>query len=100
DWKIWFTDAHPRLDVSLTDLVTGQVLYHGNFGQPDANLHHESANFVGTGNALRLEIIESPESGYNDNAFIVDNFSVESVPEPLTLTGLGLAALLAARRRK
>jgi len=100
DWKIWFTDAHPRLDVSLTDLVTGQVLYHGNFGQPDFNVHNESANFVGTGNALRLEIMESPESGYNDNAFIVDNLSVESVPEPCTLAGLGLVGFLAARRRK
>ncbi|MBX3111216.1 MAG: PEP-CTERM sorting domain-containing protein [Fimbriimonadaceae bacterium] len=101
-WKIWYENDVPKLDVSLTDLVTLNTIYHGNFGQPDSDVHNESFNFVGTGNALRLEIKESPETGYNDNAFIVDDFSIrtESVPEPFTLAGLTLAGVFAARRRK
>ena len=41
--------------------------------------------FLGTGNALRLEINEMPESGFNDNQFIVDNFSVQGPIPNLSL---------------
>ncbi len=101
-WKVWYINAVPRLDVSVTDLTDSSVLYHGNFGQPDLLLHNESSNFVGNGHTLRLEIKESPETGLNDNAFIADDFSVQSeaVPEPFSIVGLALAGALAARRRK
>jgi len=49
--------------------------------------------FTGTGDTLRLQIDENPQSGYNDNEFIVDDFSVTPVPEPATLALGGLASL-------
>ena len=43
------------------------------------------ADFSGSGDDLRLRIQENPASGYNDNAFIVENFSVTPVPEPASI---------------
>jgi hypothetical protein len=71
-----------------------------------------SATFAGTGNALRLRVQEIPETGTNDNSYIVDNFVVlaagaaapaAAVPALdsrmlAILAGLLLAAGLAARR--
>lgn len=98
DWKNWYGDTTPRLDVSVVDTVTNAVLAQGNYGQ-SAGLHTESFDFFGTGNALRLRVKCAPESGYNDNAFIVDNFAV-NVPTPGTIAMLGLGGLLVGRRRR
>ena len=111
DWQGWIaTTAH--LDVSITDTVTSAVLYHGNVVWA-AGSHHVGAAFVGTGNPLRLRVQESPESGANDNGFIVDNFAVDPVvitpaatiptlsPWMLGLLGALLAVLaLIARRQR
>ena len=76
DWATWQAiNTSPNLDVSVTDTVTSSVLYHANFVW-SAGLHHISVGFTGTGNPLRLRVQELPESGTNDNAYLVDNFSV------------------------
>lgn len=81
DWQGW-TSTGARLDVTVTDTVTAQVLYHGNFAWAAGN-HHVSSVFTGTGNPLRLRVQESPESGTNDNGFIVDNFAVDATITPV-----------------
>jgi hypothetical protein len=111
DWATWFNNTAPNLDVTVTDTVTSNVLYHGNFAWSSGS-HHVSATFTGTGNALRLRVQEIPETGTNDNSYIVDNFVVlaagaaapaAAVPALdsrmlAILAGLLLAAGLAARR--
>jgi len=77
DWLGWISAA-ANLDVTVTDTVTSTVLYHGNFAWA-AGSHHVSSTFIGTGNTLRLRVQESPESGTNDNGFIVDNFVINPV---------------------
>lgn len=113
DWLAWISTA-ANLDVTVTDTVTSTVLYHGNFAWA-AGSHHVSSTFIGTGNTLRLRVQESPESGTNDNGFIVDNFVINplvttattaaSIPT-LSVSMLGLLgalmavlALVARRRR-
>ena len=76
DWAGWISTA-AQLDVSITDTVTSQVLYHGNFVWAVGS-HHVISAFVGTGNALRLRVQESPESGTNDNGYVVDNFVIDT----------------------
>ena len=110
DWLGW-SSTSARLDVSITDMVTLQVLYQGNFAWA-VGLHHVSSAFTGTGNTLRLRVQESPESGTNDNGFIVDNFAIDTSattgagiptlsPPALGLLGALLAVLaLVARRRR
>lgn len=100
DWMTWVEGTSPSLSVTVTDTVSSSVLYNGLFA-PGASLvvHHEATSFVGTGNPLRLRIQESPESGFNDNRGIVDNFSVVqteavAVPEPSSLLMCGTAGLL------
>lgn len=101
DWSTWFGSS-ARLDVSIVDLTTNSVLYSGNHAFA-GGLHHEFASFTGTGNQLRLRVQYSPQSGYNDNTFMVDNFSVTAVPEPtsmaLLLGGLGFVGAIARRRK-
>ena len=98
DWEIWFTNPTPNLDVTVTDTVTSSILYHGNFAQT-AGLQHVNASFTGTGNPLRLRIQEIPETGVNDNAYIVDNFVIVTVGAPIATAvptlNQGLLALLA-----
>jgi hypothetical protein len=76
DWQGWIATG-AQLDVSVTDTVTSAVVYHGNFAWATGT-HHVSAVFAGTGNPLRLRVQQSPESGTNDNGFIVDNFAVDT----------------------
>lgn len=76
DWAAWVSTSTAHLDVTVTDTVTSGVLYHGNFAWVTGT-HHVTATFVGTGNPLRLRIQESPASGTNDDAFIVDNLDVD-----------------------
>lgn len=98
DWEIWFNNTTPNLDVTVTDTVTSTVLYHGNFAQT-AGLQHVNVSFTGTGNTLRLRVQEIPETGVNDNAYIVDNFVVvasgASVVTPVPTLDHRLLALLA-----
>jgi hypothetical protein len=101
DWSAWISTSAANLDVSITDTVTSEVLYHGNFAWA-AGSHHVSSVFTGTGHTLRLRVQESPESGTNDNGFIVDSFAVDAlvttaanVPT-LSLPMLGLLAALVA----
>ena len=76
DWATWQNiGSPPNLDVTVTDTVTSAVLYHGSFAWI-AGPHHVTTTFTGTGNPLRLRIQEIPESGVNDNAYIIDNFVV------------------------
>jgi hypothetical protein len=87
NWQSWGTYTTPttnQLEISLIDIVTTAVLFDGRYsydgtGQPHP-VHDVLTNFVGTGNSLRLRIQETPQSGYNDNTFVVDNFSVTAVP--------------------
>jgi hypothetical protein len=85
DWFGWQNNApNTQLQVSITDLTTSAVLYDGLFSY-SAALSHESQALLGTGDVFRLQIQETPESGFNDNQFLVDNFSVTTaaagVPE-------------------
>jgi hypothetical protein len=85
DWQGWMNNAPAtQLHVSIVDLTTSTSLYNGLFSY-SAVLNHESQVLLGTGDVFRLEIQETPESGFNDNQFIVDNFSITTtaagVPE-------------------
>lgn len=81
DYQCWFVNGTgtntPMLNVSVVDTVTSALLYNGVYGYASQGAgYHVVTNFYGTGNALRLRVQESPESGINDDEFIVDNFSV------------------------
>jgi hypothetical protein len=82
DWQSWVSDTTPttsQLKISVVDTVTSDVLFNGLYtydGSGAHPVHHIATNFFGSGATLRLRIEESPESGYNDNTFVVDNFSV------------------------
>lgn len=97
DWMNWFQSSVPQLNVSVVDTVTNAVLANGTYGV-SGGLHSEQFDFLGTGNTLRLRVMHSPESGVNDNTFIVDNFKV--VPTPGAVAVLGVGALAAGRRRR
>lgn len=99
DWKNWSSDPNPQLSVTITDSVSAATLFSGTYGQLSGT-HTETANYIGTGNALVVRIQHNPESHYNDNAFIADNFSVVLVPAPTTATALLLTAGAMTRRRR
>jgi PKD repeat protein len=87
NWQSWGQYGTPTTSkqaVSVMDTVTGAVLFNGLYaydGNGPHPVHAVTANFQGTGNPLRLRIQESPQSGYNDNTFMVDDFSVTSSPK-------------------
>ena len=99
DWENWFTSDLPQLNISIVDTVNGGVLVNSAYGL-SPGLHHELFDFVGTGHPLRLTIEHIPESGFNDNTFIVDNFEVTAVPAPGAAAVLGLGGLVIGRRRR
>ncbi|MFO0858151.1 MAG: DUF642 domain-containing protein [Phycisphaerales bacterium] len=99
DWKNWFSDGVVRLDVSIVDQVSNNVLAQGNYGLDPGN-HNETLSFAGSGNTLRLRVTCNPESGYNDNTFIVDNFAVEAIPAPGAVAALSIGSVFAMRRRR
>ncbi len=81
DWQGWMNNAPAtQLHVSIVDLTTTTLLYNGLFSY-SAALNHESQVILGTGHVFRLEIQETPESGFNDDQFIVDNFSVTTASQ-------------------
>jgi hypothetical protein len=78
-WGAYTTPTTSKLEISVVDTVTTAVLFDGLYsydGSGPHPVHDVLANFTGTGNPLRLRIQETPQSGYNDNTFVVDNFSV------------------------
>jgi hypothetical protein len=82
-WGAYTTPTTSKLEISVVDTVTTAVLFDGLYsydGTGPHPVHDVLANFAGTGNPLRLRIQESPQSGYNDNTFVVDNFSVTVAP--------------------
>ena len=89
NWQSWGQYGTPttsKLMVSVTDTVTSAVLFTGLYsydGSAPHPVHLVTANFPGTGHPLRLRVEESPESGYNDNTYMVDNFSVTAGSPPL-----------------
>jgi hypothetical protein len=103
-WATWnITGTGPAdLEVKLFDTANNAVLFDGIY--PDTTTPYAVQNvnntFTGTGDTLRLQIDENPQSGYNDNEFIVDDFSVTPVPEPATLALGGLASLFLFRRKR
>jgi MYXO-CTERM domain-containing protein len=100
DWKSWnlLSDAN-RLEVSIIDTTTSTVLLDNQYISGYL-LDHVMLSFIGTGDSLRLETKENLETGYNDNGFIVDNFSVtdrpvtQSAPDTTSTAGLTVASLL------
>ena len=70
-------------------MFDGRYSYDGSGPHP---VHDVLTNFVGTGHLLRLRIQETPESGYNDNTFVVDNFSVTAVPAVAVTPPTGMVA--------
>ncbi len=95
-WGAYTTPTTSKLEISVVDTVTSAVLFDGLYsydGSGPHPVHDVLANFAGTGNPLRLRIQETPQSGYNDNTFVVDNFSVtvsgtNVVPLAVTTTSL------------
>jgi hypothetical protein len=99
DWQGWQNWAPSSLlNISIVDTVTNSLLVSGSYSY-NAALHHEMLNFVGTGNTLRLRVQEIPQSGSNDNQFMVDNFSV-TIPAPAGGALLGIVGLVRSRRRR
>ncbi len=99
DWENWFGSQAPLLNVTVADVLTDAVLVNASYGL-SPGLHSELFNFTGTGNALRLQVRHNPESGFNDNTFIVDNFDVSVVPAPGVAAFMGIGALAAGARRR
>ncbi|HEY0369624.1 MAG TPA: DUF642 domain-containing protein [Chthoniobacterales bacterium] len=109
DYQGWTNNApNTLLRVSVMDLATSAMIYNQTFAFNAALIHISQLLALGNGDAWRLEIQESPESGFNDNQFIVDNFSViqqapaAGVPESastIALLSIGLSALVRLRRR-
>lgn len=89
DWEVWMRPANPpSLEVSIEDLTTHTFVYDVLFkaSPPSLVVQHVSATFLGNGHPYRLEIKETPESGINDNSFMVDNFSVSGPSLPSAFT--------------
>lgn len=100
-WMGWQRDNNIQLNISLTDLSTSATLFNGLYTSDGLlQAHTVTADFLGTGSLIRLLVRETPQSGRNDNLFLVDNFSVvmtqAAVPEPAGLVLLGIGALAAA----
>jgi len=94
-WETWNLNSGAKLEVTVFDTTRNDVLFDGIYPDTAPSSENVNTTFTGTGDNLRLQIDENPQSFFNDNAFIVDDFSVTSSSVPDS-TGLGaeLAALL------
>lgn len=101
DWQGWTNNGTAQLEVLVINTGSNTNVFDGLYSF-SSTLGHETATFTGTGDAFRLEIRESPESGFNDNRFMVDNFVVTAIPEPTAaaLVGGGVALAGALLRRR
>lgn len=99
NWLGWMASG-AVLDVRIEVASSGAIVVQDLQNWDNLGVHHRQLSFVGDGTDYRLRILENPESGFNDNSYIVDDFSVEAVPEPATLAIAGLAAAALLRKRK
>ena len=102
-WGAYVTPTTSKLEISVNDTTTSAVLFDGLYSYDGSGphlVHDVLTGFVGTGHSLRLRIQETPESGYNDNTFVVDNFSVTTVPEPAAISMIALGGLACVFGRK
>lgn len=74
-WQRWTTTTTTQFRVTVTDLDTNQVV-GSNLHTPIGFGHNEIIEFFGNGHTFRVRAEEWPESHFNDNTFIIDNFSV------------------------
>jgi hypothetical protein len=100
-WEVWQLNAPGTdLHVSVQDLTSGALLYNALLAPttPSLVVQDVSQSFLGDGDIYRLEIQETPQSGFNDNEYVVDNFSVQTsaVPDATTWSAEGIAALALA----
>jgi hypothetical protein len=100
DWEVWQENApNTDLHVSVEDLTSSTFLYNALLTPTTPSLAVQAVNqtFLGDGDTYRLEIQETPQSGFNDNEYVVDNFSVvassSAVPDATTWSAEGIAAL-------
>jgi hypothetical protein len=99
DWETWQQDALSTfLHVSVEDTTSDTFLYNGLLSPlaPSQVVQHVSTSFLGDGDTYRLEIQETPQSGFNDNEYVADNFSVTTtgaVPDATTWAAEGIAAM-------
>lgn len=98
DWSTW-TFGTPVLGVQVINLADSSLVVNDEHGWVEGGVHHESIQFVGTGGSFRLRVLETFESGINDNTFIVDNFQINEVPGPGVAVVLACAGLMRSRRR-
>lgn len=103
DWQGWTNNGSAQLEVLVINTGASTNVFDGLYSF-NLTLGHETATFTGTGDTFRLEIRENPESGFNDNRFMVDNFVVTAIPEPAPIALAGgcsaLVGTLLHRRRR
>ncbi len=105
DWSIWLSNSAIALEVSIIDTLTSSSIYNSFInGNDSRGSDTETTTFIGTGNSFQLLIHENPESGVNDNTFMVDNFVVSqanTVPNAPTLLlfGIGFLGLFVSKRK-
>jgi hypothetical protein len=97
DWLGW-SQSGSTLDIRISRVSDSNTVLDDQHNWDNLGVHHLSLDFIGDGSVYRLRVFGNPESGVNDNTFIVDNFDVSAVPEPATLAGLGALALRRRRR--
>lgn len=100
-WSTWNLSSAAKLEVSVFDLVTNTTVFSSTHSADNMGVHNESFSFaVNAGDTVRLRVKENPQSGFNDNIFMVDNFGVTAVPEPASMLVLAGGAIALIRRRK
>jgi|GEM_PF-2982636 len=98
NWMSWVLGSQSKLEVKLFDTTTSGVLFDGIYSGTSPTLvpQNVSTAFAGTGDTLRLQIDENPQAGYNDNAYVVDDFSVVPKGNPSVPDATGWSAEIIA----